>query len=249
MPTNNCTGGQTATLQVINNDCSCVSISSITWNNAGTQFTITLDNGQSITSPVLTGPAGTPITPEFRVSGTYLQYSVDSGATWTNLYDLSLIESAGVLENLISNSATAGTAWETLKSYTLTAGTLSADKDILHIRARVKSNGTIQGQECRVQFNGSTLASAEFSDSTDFVFFDIYLSRISQTTAKYEGQLQVGQGFLSVTILTGIFTLPVTSIAGLDFDANNYAITIQGDSVVVGDVICEELQVIYVKKT
>lgn len=248
MPTN-CTGGQISTLQVNNTDCECVSISQISVNPAGTQVTITLTNGQSLTFTIPTGPAGETITPEFRVSGTYLQYSIDEGANWINLYDFTELQSGLVLENSISNSATAGTTWETLKTYTIPAGKLSSDKDYVHIRARFKSSGTIQAQECRLQFNGSTLASGNFSATTSLLMFDIVLSRITQTTAKYDGQVQVAQPFFAVSVVTSSFIFPITSIAGLDWDANSYTITAQGDSVVIGDVVCEELQITYYNKS
>jgi len=158
-------------------------------------------------------------------------------------------DGVAVLENLISDSATAGTAWETLKTYTVAAGQLSTNKDYVHIRARFKSSGTIQNQGCRIQFNGSTLASANFTNTTSLFVFDIILSRITQTTAKYDGQIQLGQPFLSVSAVTSSFIFPVTSIAALDWDANSYTITAQGDSVVIGDVVCEELQITYYHKS
>ena len=243
-----CIGGTIPSLQVINSDCSCISIQSITWNNAGNQFTITLNNGQSITSPVLIGAEGATPVIAFRVSGSILQYNVDGGA-WISLYDLAQLTGSSVLENLLTNSATAGTAWETLKSYKIPAGQLSTDKDFVHIRAKFRSAGTIQGQGYRIQFNGSTLFTDTFTGTKAHSLVDIYINRNAQTTGRYDGQVFVGIDALSLSLIYASLVLPLTDIAGLDWDANPYTITCQGDSVVAGDVVCQELQVTYFHKS
>lgn len=83
-----CVGGNPAILQVVNTDCSCISIARIV-NNQPTQnsFTIFLSNGQSITLPLIQGVSGTIA---MQVDGGYIQYSANGGA-WINLIALSAI--------------------------------------------------------------------------------------------------------------------------------------------------------------
>lgn len=102
----NCLGGTGATLQVVNTDCGCVSISSISQAQNGLTFTITLDNGQSITLTLPTAPPADAIVPEFRASGTLLQYSVDGGTTWTTIYDLADADGVTILYNEFSGAVT-----------------------------------------------------------------------------------------------------------------------------------------------
>lgn len=248
----NCTGGQTASLQVQNLDCSCVSISSITWNQAGTQFTITLNNGQSITSPVLTGPAGTPIVPEFRASGTMLQYSVDGGTTWIDLYDLAALMD-GILYNNYANASTSGTTWQTLDTYTLPAATLATDGDELLIEATfTTSSWTSSAQLARVQFGGNTLNTplnaGFYASNVDKIVFSLRLSRISNTQVAY----QLTISFVGATIGGGSvineYKQAKQTISALNLTTTNYAINADGKSVVSGDVTSESLVVQLVNK-
>lgn len=255
--TNNCLGGQISTLQVQNLDCSCVSIKSITWNPAGTQFTITLTNGQSITSPVLTGATGSAPTVVFRVLGTVLQYNVNS-AGWVDLYDFSdLIE--GVLYNDISNSATIGTSLEILKTYTLPANKLSTNGSYLVVRAEFTTTTTNKTPSAdkfvNIYFNNANLIGLNaivlgFNAQYDKLYLDLRISRFSNTQVKVEMFTQAGSLFnliggasLAYPAHFGIFTA-----GGLDLSANAYDITAVADSYLAGDITCNLLEVTYFKK-
>lgn len=186
MANENCIGGTVASLQVVNTDCSCISISSITWNSQGTQFTITLNNGQSITSPVIQGAEGATPVIAFRVSGTMLQYNVDGGA-WNNLIDLdTLVQGKNTISNNLEDSGTTTSSWETLGTastdYTNSSKNLSVDGDSLVISGRFVSEAR---GNTRVRLNGSdvlgVLNHGFYATNINAIEYNIEINRLDST--------------------------------------------------------------------
>lgn len=152
-----------------------------------------------------------------------------------------------ILNNNIGDSATTGTTWQSLKSYTIPANTIVTTGDVVEIKARFKASGTIQGQQWRIQVGGSTLASGSFNNTTDFADVVVTFSRNSSNSAKYYAQIQVAQSAFSLHFVTGSLITQIQSYGGLNYGAT-LAVSADGLSIVTGDVICEELLVTYLHK-
>ena len=235
----NCLGGQISTLQVQNLDCTCISISSITWNAAGTQFTITLSNGQSITSPVLTGATGPAPTISFRVSGTTLQYSVNGGTSWTSLIDLTtLVDGKNIITNELEDAGTSSSSWETLGTtqtdYTNSSKNLSADGDMLKITGRFISS--VADGNTRLRLNGSSLLGGVnygFVNGIAAIEYEITIGRIDATNisciTKVYRYMPYGSSYLISS--NGIFIAPKQDIVVPTLASNNLTITAESDAV------------------
>lgn len=253
MSTPNCTGGTIPSLQVINGDCSCVSIQSITWNNAGNQFTITLTNGQSITSPVLEGAEGATPVIAFRVSGTILQYNVDGGA-WISLFDLASLTESNVLNNTYPNASTAGTAWETLGTYQLPAAKLASDGSEITIRTVFTTNAATPAptQLVRQTFNGSALNTplniGFYAKNITKIIIETRLSRVSNTSVKYEQEVQYCVTSIGGESVAQNYVQSLQTIAGLNLTTTAYDIDADANSDVAGDITLESFETIYYKK-
>lgn len=245
MPTPNCTGGTIPSLQVINGDCSCVSIQSITWNNAGNQFTITLTNGQSITSPVLEGAEGATPVIAFRVSGSILQYNVDGGA-WINLFDLASLTGSSMLWNDISDNATSTNAIQILKSFTMAAGQLASDGDMVQIRARFKANSDNVSKQCYVFLDGSQICEYSMYALVTSCELNVTISRTGATAGKADIEIyaSIGGGLSYLTKYR--FLLPISAVS-VSAWADALDIEIKADDNAGNAITCELFQVTYFK--
>lgn len=253
MPPINCIGGTIPSLQVQNTDCTCVSIQSITWNQAGNRFTITLNNGQSITSPILTGPAGSQPTIEFRVSGSILQYSVDGGS-WINLYDLAQNAGSYILANDFPNASTGGTTWEALNTYQIAAGQLSTNGSQLTITSVFTTNASVPAptQLVRQTFNGSALNTplniGFYANNITKIIVETRIVRITNTSIKYVQSVIFCVGGLGGTVVFRTFIQDVQAISGLNLTTTAYDITSEGNSDVIGDITLESFNITYFKQ-
>lgn len=226
-----------------------------------------------VPTSIINGTDGTDgVTPQFQNTGTWIQVSYDNGGTWSNLFSLASVTGAAgangtngtdgadgvaVLYNEYPASVTVGTGWETFVGGTcqLPAAQMSANGDLINIKARLKAVGTLQNQQWRVQFDGNTVAFGFFNDGIAMATADVWLSRTSNTEAKYE-VIQTGNiDFLGLFYIlsvgggiAGLVNSVLTTLAGLNFTTTAYDITVDGNSVVAGDVMCEKLQVFYYKK-
>lgn len=238
MANENCIGGTVASLQVVNTDCSCISISSITWNSQGTQFTITLNNGQSITSPVIQGAEGATPVIAFRVSGTMLQYNVDGGA-WNNLIDLdTLVQGKNIISNELESVGTTTSNWETLGTtstdYTNDSKNLSSDGDTLKITGRFVSS--VANGNTRFRLNGTTLFGLfnhGFYGSITAIEYEITIGRIDAThisciTKVYNYMTQLNGYALASN---GIISSAKQDIVVSSLASNNLTITAEADAV------------------
>lgn len=100
-----CTTGiiSSVEVRVPTDECACVDIASVRFNNDGT-FTVTLTNGQSLTSPDLrgatgaqgptglvgptgpTGATGSEVEMQYDAGTGYVQWRLTGSATWIDLY-------------------------------------------------------------------------------------------------------------------------------------------------------------------
>lgn len=212
--------------------------------------------GPAQASNVLQGPTG-PTGPQGPIGATGAQGEKgDTGATGAT--GAAGANGVAVLYNEYPATVTAGTGWETFVdgTYTLPAAQMSADGDVINIKARLKAVGALQNQEWRVQFDGNTVAFGFFNDGIAMATVDVWLSRTTLgTEAKYEivqtGNISFLGFFYILSVgggIAGLVNANLTTLAGLDFDTTPYDITVDGNSVVAGDVMCEKLQVFYYKK-
>lgn len=250
----NCLGGQVSLLNVQNTDCSCVSISSITWNAAGTQFTITLSNGQSLTSPVLTGATGGAPTVTFRVLGTVLQYNVNGGS-WTSIYDFANVQSALIQSDTDNHITTTNGSFETLSSFA--TDHTNAAKNLVNVGDTIKlyalfspiSSPTATGILTRLNLNGVGITNVALNAMTVVNAADAQIELITTVTLKdntsgamyirVNSQISVydGSGFLAMRTSFPM-KIAIADIGGatVDFAVNNYTFSAQAQSVATGDI-------------
>lgn len=255
MSLTNCTGGEITSLQVNNTDCSCVSISRITWNSAGTQFTIVLSNGQSLTSPVLTGATGSAPTVVFRVLGTELQYSVN-GAAYISIYDFDSSPSTFVLYNPQVTHNTTGTALETLDSYTLPAGTLASDGSYIKVRAEFIANtANVYGSTKSVglYFGGNNITNTSyqlFVNNCNKLILEATINRFSYTVVKNELDVIAGvySGGFMYLLPNGVLNYFGGSMTSLNLTTTAYVIAAKADGIAVGDITLQNFCVTIFKK-
>lgn len=260
MPTPTCSGGQITQLQVNNVDCSCVSISTIAWNTAGTQFTITLSNGQSITSPVLTGSTGPAPTVSFRVVGTALQYSVDAGANWTAIYDFSALAGGGVLANQFPALATLTTNFESLlvgrTPYVLPLNTLNTDGDELSGFAQFSTAAPTSSYLQRIRMTFNSVDMLGILDYPSFFASNVYMIRlgfsivrVSNTTIKYQFITTYYGAEAAPSRSRAVLSqgeIDLVSQGSLTLDATAYNIDVQAQSNVIGNITCDAFSLKYI---
>ncbi len=162
-----------------------------------------------------------------------------------------------VLANQYPRLATLGTAFESLLEgrvpFVLTANKLSVNLDAINIHTVLSTSAwSSPTQLVRVMFNGNALnfPIGFYSSNIVYITIDVRLSRITNTTAKYELKVSYSTGTQgNISTVAKEFVYPVISIAGLDFTANPYNIDVQGDSAVIGDITCEVFEVVYKHKS
>ena len=223
-----CVGGNNAILEIINNDCNCVGIASVTDNRPQSNtFTIVYTNGQSQSFPFLqgnTGPAGGigPVGP--------------AGQNGAN--------GAAVLENDPTISVNTITTAQPLKTYALPANTVSSNKSQIYIAARVDIlQATIM--TAAVTFGGLTLATATINVgalSIDCLYFEIVVIRTASNAASVVFKIYDVSG----NNVTKEFISDPIGIAP-DFTVNNnIQVVVTADSTATpGGAACKLLSVIY----
>ncbi len=242
-----CQGGQIASIEIaVPSDCDCVGIARILWNT-NNSFTITLTNGQSITSPVLTGEVGPAPTILFRVAGTMLQVSINGGA-YEDLYDFETLVWSSVLQNTYPATSTVGAgSVETLGSKTLTAGQLATDGDELNVYAAYSTNSDVPNISRYVLFgiNGSginILGGLFAMSNCDKIELTGRISRLSATT----GKIDIVVTYYSSLDGEVLFSQKATDSIAVTW-ANAVTIEAMAHSVVVGDITLQAFEITYGK--
>jgi len=163
-------------------------------------------------------------------------------------------DGVAVLYNNYANASTAGTVgFETLDSYSIPANTLSADGDEVKIHTVFTTNATSPSasQLVRLTFNGasliSTLNTGFFASNIVNIEINARISRVSNTSAKYEVEVLFNAQTLAGQQTDRRFIQGVTTIGTLNFTTTAYTVAAQGDSVVAGDITSAALEIVYYK--
>lgn len=172
-----------------------------------------------------------------------------------------------ILFNQYPNTATLGTGWETLifgdsgtplirTPYIMVGNQLSVNGDELFMRAGfiLPADPTLS-QHVRVTFAGNDLCNNLCIFTPGAVNLrrgdiEIRLTRIDNVTVKYI-MIWKSRNLIAVDtygppvkeIIFGVKTM-----AGLNLAVNQYDINCQGNSQVIGDIVCESFEVIYFKQ-
>lgn len=205
-------------------------------------------------------------TPEFQQAGTWFQWRYVGDLAWINLFNFATItgtpganglNGVALLANQYPALATVGTgSFESLLEgrtpFILVKDTLKTDFDMIRGRVMMRRASSAQNQLWQVIFNGTVIASGAFGNNGDLWMIEFWITRASNTQAKHDSrsELYVSMGsvlYAATDNSVGFDTLALRpqTMAGLDLTSNDYLIDVQGNSVVVGDVICELFQLEY----
>lgn len=159
-----------------------------------------------------------------------------------------------VLYNQYPAASTAGTAWETLATYQLPAAQLATNQDEITIRTVFTTNAASPSasQLVRQTFNGSALNTplniGFYASNITKIIIQTRLTRVSNTSAKYEQDVLFCVTGLGGTNITNWYKQDLTTIGTLNFTTTAYDITADGNSVVAGDITLESMEILYYKK-
>lgn len=236
-----CSGGSIAGLEIKSDGGDCTCLKQIKFNPDGT-VTFVMTNGQSVTSGSLKGVKGDNGDP--GAAG-------PTGPAGASLLvsDTSGLSTLGVAFESLLDDGAGGRA-----AFSLVADTLSTDGSALAIEAVFTTNAPVPAatQLVRVTFDGNALntpLNLGFQAATvSKVIYKATLTRKSNTELLVE--LSFAQCDASIGGHTSAVTYIQTSytIAGLDLTGSAYAIDVQGDSDVIGDITLESAKIIYLKK-
>lgn len=163
-------------------------------------------------------------------------------------------DGVAVLTNTYPNASTAGVAWETLGTYNLAADTLSTNEDEITIRSVFTTNAAEPSptQLVRQTFDGSalniTLNLGFYAKNVTKIIIETRLSRVSNTSAKYEQNVIFCTTSLGGTNVVQSYVQDLTTIGSLNFTTTGYDITADANSDVAGDITLESFEIIYYKK-
>lgn len=159
-------------------------------------------------------------------------------------------DGASVLHNDITNSTTTGTSLQVLKTYTLTANTLSTDGSFIEVKSRFStstSSDYTKTKKVSLWFNGTKLGESIFNiNNVDVFEFTLQVHRFSNTSAKSKLNEEVVYAILP--FVAGAIRPGFVITGGLNFTTTGYNIEAKGDSDVTGDVTCESLTIVKYKK-
>jgi hypothetical protein len=163
-----------------------------------------------------------------------------------------IIDTVISLENLfdsnLSDALTTTTAYETLRTYTLAAGELSADGDVLRIKAMFEVTPNNDAKQVRIQFAGNTLFQAYNANiaTVQYLQMDIDCVRISAT------EIGVVPSFKRLNPIGGIVDEGGVPVYSTPYVVNNLTtstnvINFDADSTVVNDINCVFNQIEIIK--
>lgn len=203
--------------------------------------------------------SGTGVVGDYYVrSDTGGWYKKTGATTWTLQFTIAGAAGAAgangvaVLWNDISDSSTAGTSLEILKTYSMPADTLATDESYVEVEGvfTCSSVGELASQICALYFNGSSLnASGQdaqniFNANLSKITIKARLTRVSNTALKVMVTTKT-----EINATGAVFTVSAEyeagyyDVAGLNLTTTGYDITARADSDVIGDITCESLTV------
>jgi hypothetical protein len=168
-------------------------------------------------------------------SGINITYSTSGGIVVDTLISLQ-----NLFESNLSAALTTTTSYETLRTYTLAAGELSVNGDVLRIRAMFAVAPNNDNKSVRIQFAGNTLYSdfATNMATVSFLQMDIDCVRLSATeigivpTFK---RLNFSGGSVGGEVGIPIYSTPYV-VNNLTSSTN--VINFDADSTVINDINC-----------
>jgi hypothetical protein len=223
-----------------------------------------------VPTSIINGTDGTDgVTPQFQNTGVWIQVSTDNGVTWDNLFSLASVTGAAgaagangtdgadgvaVLHNDITDDTTVTNALEELKVFTMTAGQLAGNGDMIKIRARfttsAEAGGTIK--ECYLYLGSPVAALGTFctmNANITYCEIEAYVTRTGAATGKVDGYARMSS---SGTLLLNPaytqqyqFNFPLSAVAHTW--ANALDVAVYADDNGGNAITCELFQVTYYK--
>lgn len=201
--------------------------------------------------------SGAPASGTGAVGDTYINtangfmYKKTGATTWT--YQLTIQGAAGVspvsmIHNDITDSTTTTNALETLKTFTMDAGQLADDGDLIRIRARFRATKDSVAKNCYIYLDGASIINRNIVASLISAELDVTISRTGSTTG-----IMDGNSFASGSSLIGYSTLyreliPISASAIVVSGwANALTIAIKANDGGGNAITCELFQVSSVK--
>ncbi len=171
----------------------------------------------------------------------------------TNVWNIDYIPPAtgisGILWSDYTDSTTVNTSWTTVKTYSVTATTLSTNGDKLIANTRFVAS--TKSGKVRIQFNNVTIVQEyTFNPSNlDMIDFELWIVRTSNTSVsiilKGLGGADNSIEYITFGSQSRSYIIP---IAGLNLSTTSYSIDCDIQSVVPGDIVNNFLEVEYIKK-
>lgn len=168
-----------------------------------------------------------------------------------------------IIYNQFPNTSTTGTgSVEALETVPIVGGTLKANFDMIHIHAVFScgTGGNVDlSQYAAFSFNGLALNLAALFSSADFqvAVFDHYITRITNTSAKYESVISAWQTRAGIDVPSGNLEYGATEVhrlgtisSGLDFTTSMDVVA--GANAQIGSttqVVLNYLRIDYEPKT
>lgn len=156
---------------------------------------------------------------------------------------------ANLLESNLGDALTTGTTYETLRTDTLAAGQLTAEGDVLRIKATYFVTANNSAKNARVTFNGTTLFSAYTADIATVTYLEMNFEviRLSVTTVGVVAKFARLNALGSVvdTVGTPYYAAPYTAN---NLDSLTNVINFQADGAAIGDMNLQFNQIEIVKK-
>lgn len=218
-----------------------------------------------VPTSIVNGTNGTNgVTPEFQNTGTWIQVSYDSGTSWTNLFSLASVTGAAgangtngtngadgvaMLHNDTSASVTTTNVLDPFtpaKTFTMTAGQLSATGDMIEIKAKFRATKDAAAKQCYLYIDSGagavTVMNGSIAGEHTALEFRASISRTGATAGNVDADYMFNQTFKTVTRLSPN-TYAITSTW-----ANAVTIYLSANDNSGNPVTCDLFQVKYFKK-
>lgn len=149
-----------------------------------------------------------------------------------------------LLENDLTDDTTSTNSLQTLKSFTMAAGQLATDGDIIDIRARFRATPDKNQKECYVYLDGSSIAGWSMQgDSISGLEVNVKVSRTGATAGKADVEIFVNANFF----LGYLTTVRLSSLSSVSVSAWASAldIEIKADDNTGNAITCDLFQIAY----
>jgi hypothetical protein len=195
--------------------------------------------------------SGVPNNADGSNGDTYLD--IDTGliylktaGVWSQTGDLHGFDGTQVLHNDTTNSTTTTNALEILKTYALPAGQMSADGDIVNIKARFKATADNTGKLCYIYLETANVFSFFMLGLGIALDLDVSISRTGATAGKAICQAHLYSDF-SGYYQTQVISQPLSNVS-VSAWSSALDITIRANDQAGNAITCELFQVTFLKQ-